>query len=907
MNVTIRCLEILMKINPKNGNMALQDVKVQDVKAQDVRVQGTGIKSAFTEYHLTDLQFKEIVKNFQYRAKQSGTSLKIKQLCLNVMSINYGKRGLYVLALRRLNLDVKNKNLRPEEDITICREFTVDGSKQSIRKFLDAEDFTLLDNFEENTELIKDRLTQSNRHIKGVDDMPYLIAIGLNAIDLKREYNEIINMYSQGTVTYPIKAFFGDMLTGADRRKEYPPALLDRQVNLDQLRAIHNGMKYPLAYIQGPPGTGKTTTIINTIMTAFFNEKTVLFCSYNNHPIDGVFEKFLKIKHHEEIVPFPMVRLGNNEKVREALYYIKQLYEKTKAITIYESTLEKNKGNKINRTKELTVLLKKREEILELQERREAIEKLLATSNNLNFHAELEGRQLEQIKKRLLQIGTVADEDARRLLVDDEEEFRKYLYYRSAKHIKRIGEEKNKELLTILYLEDKEKQVDSFNKYIENEDNLKKFLQIFPIVATTCLSAYKLGEPKPYFDMVVMDEASQCNTAVALVPIIRGENLMLVGDPQQLNPVIVLDPKDNHILRKKYHISNEYDYIENSIYKVYLACDAVSEEVLLRYHYRCDKKIIHFNNKKYYNSKLEIFSRSQSDQPLVYIEVEGDTSELKNTAPAEAEKIVEFAKYNKDKTIGVITPFTNQKEYITLLLKENGLEHVTCGTVHAFQGDEKDVILFSLALTDKTYEGTYNWLKNYKELINVATSRAREQLIVLSNSHDLLRLHAWEEKDDIYELVEYVKTNGISQVTEKTTSSRALGIKPYSTETETAFLESLNHALGNILYDGRKYVVHKEVALSHVFKENPSYNDLFYTGRLDFVVYEKTGEKKELPVFAIELDGKEHIEDEIVIARDKKKTAVCREHGFELIRVENTYARRYNYIKDILIKYFSKR
>ena len=45
--------------------------------------------------------------------------------------------------------------------------------------------------------------------------------------------------------------------------------------------------------------------------------------------------------------------------------------------------------------------------------------------------------------------------------------------------------------------------------------------------------------------MVIMDEASQCNTAMSLVPILRGNSLMLVGDPQQLSPVIVLDPKDN--------------------------------------------------------------------------------------------------------------------------------------------------------------------------------------------------------------------------------------------------------------------------------------------------------------------------------------------------------------------------
>ena len=92
--------------------------------------------------------------------------------------------------------------------------------------------------------------------------------------------------------------------------------------------------------------------------------------------------------------------------------------------------------------------------------------------------------------------------------------------------------------------------------------------------------------------MTIMDEASQCNVAISLVPIIRGEKLMLVGDPQQLKPVILLDELTNRRLRRKYHVADEYDYRENSIYKTYLACDAVSDEILLRNHYRCNEKII---------------------------------------------------------------------------------------------------------------------------------------------------------------------------------------------------------------------------------------------------------------------------------------------------------------------------
>lgn len=169
---------------------------------------------------------------------------------------------------------------------------------------------------------------------------------------------------------------------------------------------------------------------------------------------------------------------------------------------------------------------------------------------------------------------------------------------------------------------------------------------------------------------------------------------MLVGDPQQLNPVILLDELTNNKLRKRYTVSDEYDYRKNSIYKTYLACDAVSDETLLHNHYRCHKNIIGFNNRKYYHSKLNILSESREEQPLVYLDMQDTFSELKNTAPAEAGEIARYAALNKDKNIGVITPFVNQKKLIEEALARAKVDNVTCGTVHAFQGDEKDVILF---------------------------------------------------------------------------------------------------------------------------------------------------------------------------------------------------------------------
>ena len=866
-------------------------------------------------YALSEEQFQTIVRNFQYHAdktEQTGGALHIRQLAMNVLSVHTA-RGLYVMAYRKLHLDVKHRELKPDEEITICTEFTLDGTQQSIRRFLDAEEYELLEHFERNQEKIKDCIL---RRLPGrgeaIDDMPYIIGLGMDIpLDLHKEYGSIMKLYQKGEVPVPLKAFFGDLLERPRKTGAYPIALIHPRINMDQLLAIHNAMKYPVAYIQGPPGTGKTNTIINTIVTAFFNERTVLFASYNNHPINGVYEKLSQMQYHGKTIPFPILRLGNHEKVKEALVTIGKLYDSVKNVKVFEGTLDRNKDDRKKRARRLSELLKRYEELLDLKERQETMERLVdyerkngLSAQMLPFEADLSGRQRRQLEKKMAQAGTVSEEEAIALLDDDTEELKKYLYYTSARYIQKINSPRNAGLREILEMEDEEKRVDAFSKYLSKKENIARLQKIFPVIATTCISAHRLGEPEPMFDMVIMDEASQCNTAVSLVPVVRGESLMLVGDPQQLNPVILLSEAVNEKLKKRYAVADEYDYRKNSIYKTYLACDAVSDEILLHNHYRCHKSIIEFNNRKYYNSKLKIKSESTGDEPLSYVDMTDAFTNYKNTAPAEAREIARYAAEHPDKSIGVITPFVNQKKLIEEELKSAGVTGVTCGTVHAFQGDEKDVVLFSTAITDQTQEGTYEWLKNNKELINVATSRAKEQLILLSSVRNLERLHTSEGEDDLYELAAYVRSNGRTTVTPKQANSRALGVKPYSSATEEAFLKNLTHALENIWMTQSRYAVHKEVPISHVFCENETGSDLFYNGRFDFVVYEKQGGQK-LPILAIELDGKEHFEDEVVKKRDKKKNEICKAHDLQIIRVENSYARRYNHMKEILLNYFS--
>lgn len=135
--------------------------------------------------------------------------------------------------------------------------------------------------------------------------------------------------------------------------------------------------------------------------------------------------------------------------------------------------------------------------------------------------------------------------------------------------------------------------------------------------------------------------------------------------------------------------------------------------------------------RKYYNHKLHIASQEHNPEPLVYVDVPDNTTDERNTAPQEVRRIDAYLSRHPDKQVGIITPFARQRAAIEAMLRANHYDNASCGTVHAFQGDEKDVVIFSLALTDQTREKTYAWLKTNKELINVATSRARDQLVIL--------------------------------------------------------------------------------------------------------------------------------------------------------------------------------
>lgn len=122
------------------------------------------------------------------------------------------------------------------------------------------------------------------------------------------------------------------------------PISIISPANLDQMLVIYKALKFPTTYVQGPPGTGKTKTIVNTIISAFFNNKTVLVSTNNNVPLDGIYHSLSSLKYRNEYeTPFPVLRLGNDESILDTLSNILSLIDKAKVIRSDEEQIKKSK------------------------------------------------------------------------------------------------------------------------------------------------------------------------------------------------------------------------------------------------------------------------------------------------------------------------------------------------------------------------------------------------------------------------------------------------------------------------------------------------------------------------------------------------------------------------------------
>ncbi|MBZ0284999.1 MAG: DUF2075 domain-containing protein [Anaerolineae bacterium] len=302
----------------------------------------------------------------------------------------------------------------------------------------------------------------------------------------------------------------------------------------------------------------------------------------------------------------------------------------------------------------------------------------------------------------------------------------------------------------------------------------------FPVWATTNLSISRnLPLKAEMFDLLIMDEASQCDIPSALPLIYRAKQVVIIGDAMQLRHIATLTEDSHQILAAEYNIATEaYSYTQHSLFD--LAARSVGQHpgvLMLREHYRSHENIISFSNQTFYDGQLVIKTdMSNRKIPAAMIErgcgifwlnVAGETIQpsggsAKNLQESNAIQQALPAIYQQleqigwDGSVGIVTPYREQRNTIQGWVDDSQFgQQVTVGTAHTFQGDERDILLFSTVLAPGISEGSLAWLRRTSNLLNVAVTRARTILIIVGDFNFCMSL---PDNNPYKQLAEYIRS-----------------------------------------------------------------------------------------------------------------------------------------------------
>lgn len=296
--------------------------------------------------------------------------------------------------------------------------------------------------------------------------------------------------------------------------------------------------------------------------------------------------------------------------------------------------------------------------------------------------------------------------------------------------------------------------------------------ELKPCFMMSPLSVSKYLEPGSLkFDVVVFDEASQVRPEDALGTLLRGTQLVVFGDSNQLPPTSFFDHVVEH--RETEDPTSQRVTESESILNL-----ARSKFPLrrLQWHYRSlHESLIAVSNKAFYENDLYIYPSPHQDDEALGLKLRhlpetsydrGGSRKNKGEARAVAEACVEHYRQHPEKSLGVGTFSSAQQEAIEeeilRLRKANPdidnhfsrekHEHFFVKNLERIQGDERDVIFISVGYG---YDENGGFSHNFGPLnqsdgwrrLNVLITRARERCVVFSNfTSDALQVDAGSPK-----------------------------------------------------------------------------------------------------------------------------------------------------------------
>ncbi|MEM4134646.1 MAG: AAA domain-containing protein [Candidatus Micrarchaeia archaeon] len=293
----------------------------------------------------------------------------------------------------------------------------------------------------------------------------------------------------------------------------------------------------------------------------------------------------------------------------------------------------------------------------------------------------------------------------------------------------------------------------------------EKLLKVFPCWIMSIDDVARIFPLKAgLFDYLIVDEASQCNQATALHLAYRAKRMIVVGDEKQMkNPniqflsdTVVRLNLTKHGLDK--HPKAEFFHGRKSLLDLAIACQDTSP-VFLNEHFRCEPPIIEFSNKHFYNGLLKILTpiRRKRFNPCMEIRfIRGADDDPDNTKRnlEEAKALIDELKRMIDNgelegdnpgeklSVGILSFFRQQATVLQSLMYETFESNpsiikeyqIIVSTVDGFQGDERDVILYSFRYAPNSRPGTITAIQRINDehdmgRLNVAFSRARRKVV----------------------------------------------------------------------------------------------------------------------------------------------------------------------------------
>ncbi|WP_432889257.1 AAA domain-containing protein [Kribbella sp. CA-245084] len=722
------------------------------------------------------------------------------------------------------------------------------------------------------------------------------------------------------------------------------PPIYPFRSNLSQRQAVENALTHSVSVIEGPPGTGKTETILNLIANIIVGgTATVGVVSYGNSAVDNVREKLDDLGFGHVIA-----RLGRRELVDA--FFEGQAQRNTQVEDFVRRTPPPPPPERLA---ELDTRLRRLQEAD--RERARMRQEIDAYSLELqHFEKHVEPGDLSQLERLPLlrrssdlildYLAETALENGRRVgLVG---RIRKYLRYGSLRGLnpadtsvvlrlqRAFYDRQLAELTAQLAKLDNELSGADFERLVEEHsqlsvqalhaalgdryaatrttysaksyrNNFQRFAAEYPVLLSTC---HALRANLPFgqlLDYLIIDEASQVNLLAAGVALASCRNLIVVGDLQQLPPIV-----DNDAARGVAAPSVAYDYEHQSILS---SLGAVYPEdfprTLLREHYRCDPAIIGFCNKTFYGGRLVPFTRSQSEQPMVVRRTAegnhmrqhrgGGRSNQREIDVIVNEVIPEDCAGVPRDQIGVATPYRKQAGKVVEQFVD-AIEKLEADTVHRYQGRQKDTMIMTTVL-DETWRGqTGLAFVDDPQLVNVAMSRAVRKFILVTN-HSLLSKSRY-----IRDLIGYIDYQALDAgvVDSSIVSVFDLLYRDYNERLRALAGRLRNEQkhrsediiwtlLHDILADAkyRHLTVRAQILLRNLFLGDRPLTEAQATyianrASVDFVVYNRVSNR---PLLGIEVDGFAfHENDPMQLRRDKLKDEIFLAYEMPLRRLPTT-------------------